>query len=220
LATSQYADVVVGLYLLISCHALIKLQTDKSSANAVFAGLNFGFLTFIKEEGLLIGTVLLILAIWHLLSTKNNSASLKNLLISFFVTAFPTIFIKLALAPNNRYLFLLTINGKLPNFNLDGYFLILYKYIQIFTDHRFYGIWIFLSILFLCNFKKYFSQKAKLLTAFYAFFFLGLTFLYLTTPEDLAWKISASLPRVLNYILPSMLFYHFYVWNLETKNAD
>ncbi|MCA9400638.1 MAG: glycosyltransferase family 39 protein [Candidatus Omnitrophica bacterium] len=222
-ATAQYADVQIGFYLLAGFILMVDSLSTKKPQSFFLFGIILGFMTFIKNEGIL---MMLFLTGLTLLSFGKEVFQHKRVLLWFFLalglTFIPTLYFKTFLAPPN--------DDILPNFawsNLRHY---RFMNLQIFftstfqelTHKKWCWIWIFsLSALLLNLPKLIFEEKCRGLFLFFVIYFFAIAAIYTTnTNISISWWLESSLARIIFSLLPSLLFLIFYSYWHKPKNLN
>ncbi|VAX37610.1 hypothetical protein MNBD_UNCLBAC01-1635 [hydrothermal vent metagenome] len=224
LATAQYADILISFYLLASIITLISTLRYQNNSLALLCGLFLGLMTFIKNEGIVFMLLLAALFSFFILyENRRHWKLLGHLAAGIALTACATIFFKLFLAPPNKDILANLTNVELTFFNLKGLMIVKNAILHEFLHKRWCLVWLFLSFLFVIGVPKFFKKECKIITLFFISYFLVILYIYLTTINfDLTWRLKSTLHRILFYLLPSLLFFGFYVhWrNDEIKNAS
>lgn len=225
LGTAQYADGLFSFYLLSSVMIFIYFQQEKDYSLATLLGLFLGFMTFIKNEGILICGLFSLIIFFNALSDKRQNLRIKISLLGcgllgLFFSSFSTLLLKLFLAPPNRDMFLNNLSEEFIYFNWGG-LIIIGNYIQKFlfsSTSNF--IWLLLILMFFLKTKKFFENENKMITSFFILYCSMITLNYITTVHfDLNWRLIRTFPRILYYLLPSLLLFHFYVWWGKDKHS-
>lgn len=210
LATSQYADIVLGFFALSSLWCLIKVKLENSQGYALLSGIFLGVLGFTKPEGLVASLLIAILSIPYLV-WQNKLKDKKNVLTSFFLAFFfcslPTIAFSLFFAsPNITFINGLASSAK-PS-DMERLWAILQFFPQELTSRKWQGIWLITFAGILLGRKKLFSPHL-ILIPFFLFSYLGITILYylLNTYFEINWWLEMTLNRILFSLLPAVLFW-------------
>ncbi len=222
LATAQYADILLGFYLLASLIGVISLLRKVSSSTALATALSMGLMSFTKNEGIVLTLLLTTLLSGALLWRRRNilrrprqwPESLRPLGVFWMalaVSLLPTIFFKLVLTPPNRDILIPSGGTSWPFWNTRGLRLIAGAARYEFFQQRWCWMWFFLTFLLIINPLKFIQRERKVVTAFFLGYGFILLYVYLTTIHfDLAWRLKSTLHRILFYLLPSWLFFAFY----------
>lgn len=220
LATSQYADAVLGYYLLAGLIVLTN-QDKLAPRSGMLLGLITGLIAFSKNEGLALAAILIVLG----LCRKGPATSRKNhaalLLAGFFIAATPVLIEKFFLAEPNRDFTLARLTATANLFNGQGIHEILHYTRLFFFDPGINYFWFFLLGLCITGTRRYFVTEQKPLTIFFIAYGLMVLLVYLTTAHyDLAWRLLRTGFRILYYLLPSLLFWHFGAWFAPPGRKD
>ncbi len=210
--TAQYADILLAYYILAVLLGIKLSFKENSKEWLILSGIFAGFMAFTKNEGLTIA--LLIILILLALSLAKRFA-VSRLMITAYLTGLvpsllPTVFFKIFLAPANRDILLFDPHAHLKFFNFEGCYIILssLNWALGLDDWKF--TWLLILFLILLNARQLYANENKLLTLFFITYFIIIFFIYLTTVNfDLSWRLNRTLPRILLYVLPSLLFFSF-----------
>lgn len=199
IAASQYADTLLGYFLLVTFIIGCEVSKTKSHQMALILGIVSSSLTWIKNEGILF---FLAFSFIFLISNFKN----KRIGIGYiFGTLLPIavlIHFKFELAPANDLINHDRGNGYVSLiFDSNRYLIILKSFFQV--SIRYYWIlFVFTAILILR--KVEFLQSPPFIVIY--LILAGFFTIYLTTPNDLQWHLDASLDRVFHQIFPSCLY--------------
>lgn len=224
LGTSQYADIILAYYLLASLAMLMIAIREKDSGCASLAGLLLGFMSFSKNEGIVIVFLLVIFNILYLVF-KESSKRPENLKIvrclgtATILSLLPVLIFKLLMTVPNRDIAVANSPGSLPFLNWGGFCLIINFFWQEWSNAHWHFLWPLAGTVIIFGIRRYFRRENKILSLFFTAYFLIVLFIYLTTVNfDLAWRLSRTIQRILFYLLPSFLFFVFYVsWQQEKE---
>ncbi|HPN87776.1 MAG TPA: hypothetical protein PLH56_00355 [Candidatus Omnitrophota bacterium] len=220
-ASSQYADIVIGFYLLASFYCLIQAKMKDNKTFALLSGIFLSILSFTKNEGLMASVIIGSLAIPYLL--KQRSLNKKKILLSFFVGVFisciPFIIFQFFYAPQN----LTFINGfesltKPSDFSrLKAIFMFYFFQLKTFSWN---GFWIILLVGLILGKKKMFNAQTIIIPLFLILYGGILTLYYfLNTYFDILWWLSQTFHRIVFSLLP-IIFYWLgtsLFWNKSQK---
>jgi hypothetical protein len=217
LGTSQYADVLLGYYLLASFVVITLLFRERDARYAVILSMIFGLMTFTKNEGIAIASILSLLVIAYLWTEKSfdqnfKKKALKMFFMTLVLAVSLTVYFKLFLAPRNRDIFIDPAKASLPYLNWEGFILTVEQMKAEALNRRWAFVWIFSAILVLLGWKKIFHKECKIFSLFFLFYFVILLLIYMTTVHfDLGWRLKYTLHRIYGYFLPSVLYFVFYI---------
>jgi hypothetical protein len=217
LGTSQYADVLLGYYLLAGFVAITLLFREQDARYAVILAIILGLMTFTKNEGIAIASILSLLVVTYLWIEKSfdqkfKKTATKSFLIALILAISLTLYFKLALAPRNRDIFIDPAKASLPYLNWDGLVLILGQMKAEALNRRWAFVWIFSTVLILLGWTKVFYKECKIFSLFFIFYFMVLILIYMTTVHfELSWRLKYTLHRIYGYFLPSVLYFVFYI---------
>ncbi len=225
-STAQYADTLLGYYLLASIVCIHLTFLKHSKPMALISGLMLGYMTFSKNEGIVMSILLIIMFGLYTftrrlpLVRKRQALSLIGcLLIGYLLTSSPTIILKLFIAPKNKDIFggLSAVHMKFLNW--DGFMLIVNAFKYELTHKRWAFIWGFLAFLFVAANRKIVYKECKIYLTFFVLYMTVLCFIYLTTVNfELSWRLKSTVHRICYYLLPSLLFFCYYA--LFRKKLD
>lgn len=212
-STSQYSDVLLGMYLLMSFVCISLTEKDNQPGYAACLGIILGFMTFTKNEGIVMaGLITFLFGLNCVLNKQLPLDQKKKILKLFFLflgaALIPTIYFKLFLAPRNRDI--LTSSGfdQFKFFNWEGLMIIFKAYKKEFLHLHWSYLWIYCGILILLRCHHIFRREFRVLSLFLILYLTALTFIYLTTVNfDLNWRLNNTFSRILSYLLPSVLYY-------------
>jgi len=210
ISLSQYADVIVGYYLLSSIFCLIMAKMKDSSLYALISGISIGFLSFSKNEGLVAALILLVLAVPYLLFYNKPS---KKTVLLFFLGAItfilPTLIFYVFYAPQS----ITFINGLTSTDKPVRFFRL--KFILSFYAVEFYnpnwrGLFIVMLAGILFGIKRSFNSRFIIIPAFMLIYAVIVTcYYFINTYFPLDWWVQVSLHRIVYALLPTGFFWMF-----------
>ncbi len=216
-ATSQYADIVLALYLLLSLIMIIYAIKQQDERLGIITGLLMGITGFVKNEGIVMVVLLIGLSsLWILFSKtiapKQRGRFFGYLLTGFCITFAAAIIFKVFMAPPSEDI--------LPDVSISKLTLSLWQRAHLLTtfalkemiNKKWCFMWIFVLLLTLLRAKRLFLRENILLTLFFLCYagIVGVVYI-INTQTDLSWWLEYSLPRIYFCLLPSGLFYAFYI---------
>ncbi len=217
LATAQYADILLAFYLLASIIVLPLMIREQHRGMALLWGVLLGLMTFTKNEGIVLallfaGITTLFLLLKNAGERKLNTKLLLFALLGIAMTSCFTIFFKFYLAPPNRDILTNLVLTDMKFLNWSGLMIIVNAFFDEISHRRWSFTWIFLIFLMGIRIPKLFYKECSVISFFFIAYGLVLLLIYLTTVNfDLSWRLTNTLPRILFYLLPSILFFGFYV---------
>lgn len=226
LATSQYADIVLAFFLL--CAVILTQLTLRipSWRLCLLTGFFIGELTFIKNEGLVMGLLLATLLSVGLIISRQHKIYilLIALSIGILITGSQTLYLKFHLARANSSI---TNNLSTTPTNknaLNNRFTALHKgMLKEYLNKQWTYVWIFLTGLIITGYKRWF-QKENLLSGLFLllyFFIVSGVYLFALPEVSLEWWIKWSLNRICMTLLPVALFYGFYLhWGHRPDSGE
>ena len=212
--TSQYADTVLAFYLLASVVCLNLTALHRCRGMATVSGLVMGLMSFTKNEGLVMSILLTGSFGLYLLCRRVPAAQKKQdlllipcLLLGYAVTSSATVILKLFLAPANKDIFGGAAGAEMEYLNMNGLTITAQALGKELTHQRWALMWWFvLGLAVLAN-RRLFYKENKIYLGFFASYLGVLLVIYLTTVNfDLGWRLKSTLPRILFYLLPTVLF--------------
>ena len=228
-ATSQYADSLLGYYLLAGFVTVSLLFRERNDHYAYLAGSVFGLLAATKNEGMVMSIIFLMLISVYTLTDKTlehplKIKMLKKFFLSLLVSALATMYLKTFLAQHSHDIIVDPRQTQLNYFNQDGLALIFKSTVEEMINKRWSCIWIFTGVLILLGNRQLFWNECKIFSLFFIIYAVILVIVYTTTTGfDLSWRIKNTLARILSYFLPSVLYFAFYInWRRtqETSHAS
>jgi len=232
LSLSQYADGILGYYLLASFLCLILAKTEHCKVFAFIGGCLTGFLSFTKSEGLIAAFFLIVLSAPYILwknTNKNKAPLIYAFLIAAGIAFIPTILLKILYSPGNQTfvngLTSIDMPSNLIRFKITlGFYLVemfgLIWNIVIFLnpkstmnyiEMKWCSVWVVLLTGFLLANRRGFKQPLIIFPCFLTLYGTTLTFYYyLNTYFPIEWWLQVTLNRVLSAILPITLFWIFW----------
>jgi 4-amino-4-deoxy-L-arabinose transferase-like glycosyltransferase len=236
LALSQYSDIVVGFYLLISLVCLIIGKSENKPSFYFLAGIFLGFLSFTKSEGLMAAALLLGLTLPYLW-IKNPSQLKKKMLLTLgmgtFLALIPAAIFYIAYAPDNQT-FINGLTSPSHPTNLGRLKIILSFYLIEFggtpvmylmqlknIESLWNTTWVILLAGLLLGWKRILHRDILIIPLFLLSYGLVITFYYmLNTYFEITWWLQVTLHRLAFSTLPSAIFWVFYsLFKKETSTV-
>ena len=211
--SSQTADVPLAFYILASIVLLYLAIQQNNRSLFVLSGFMAGLAGWVKNEGLLVIAISLIMLFFFCIKQK-TIGSFFQFITGIFFPALVIAYFKVALAPPGD----LFVGGLSENFSkvVDParYSLILQF---IFHEILYYGGWPFSLVLSLLvygfvfgfHLPKDFRKAFGVVLAIIGMQLIGYIGIYLITPYDLKWHLTTSLGRTILQVFPSLLFLFF-----------
>lgn len=191
------ADYPVSLYIGISCILFLK---NNSKNNLIYLGLSLALASSMKNEGVIITIVFLIII--YVYSTIYKFIDIKYIIISYFIFYLPTILFKMnySFVPNdfqNNEGLLSKILNKKPDTLINEIAYVFKFFIQYQVEFQ-KGILPLLSYFLIV----YGSNKQKMLTVFYWMLVLIYSSLFLFSSLDLKEHLDSAYHRINAQIYP------------------
>jgi hypothetical protein len=180
----------------------------------MMAGIIMGILTFAKNEGPVMAILLSSIFSGIILWDNSFRSQRKNILSFFFIGLFlalpATLIFKFTMSPPNRDMSFSILQNTGLIFNPQRLGQVFDFFYHAFNDQAWHFIWLLLGAMIILGPCYYVQKELKLITLFLLSFIFCLTIIYLSTPNfDLAWRLSRTVPRILFYLLPTVLFLSF-----------
>jgi len=221
-STTQYADILLGYFLLANIILLALLFKEKNTNLSFFTGIFLGLMTFAKNEGIVILLLLFSLSSIHLLLDKTLSRRqaiqlIGRLLGGAIIGSIGTLIFKLTMAPTTREVLFNPFTHELKYFNLEGISLTTKFYCVQFLSQDWNFIWIALGVIGVLQFPKFFQKECKVFAIFYLLYAIILLYVYISTAHfSLLWRLSCTASRIIANLLPSLIFFTFYtIWRKD-----
>lgn len=206
---SQYADIVIS-YFLTSILIFLTTILQKNQTNWIpLIGTNCGLLMFTKNEGFVLGLLLIALLLINLFRSE-CCKKIFTLFIFTLLTAWASIIFLTTIAPANPNFTNGLLSSTFPTSFERILFIIIYTISELFKPN-WNGLWITLSgiILYMLARKKKIQliHIPNLIVTY-----LGIVCFYyaINTHFEIAWWMGTTFNRILFTILPSLLFWIFY----------
>lgn len=203
-ATNGYADFILTFYYSASFLCLF-LWTRERHRGFVYLSLLFSALSLWAKTDAIILIIANMLAVAVYLSAIDRQ-SLKGGLFyiassALLVAAYLSIKRSIGIALSGDFIVKSFPDiGRIP--------LILYKYqIEFFGPKKWNISWIIFLFLFFINLRKAFSKNLNFISSVIVMAFLGYTFVYMVTPQDLSWHLSKSVSRLFIHFLPVVILW-------------
>ncbi|HOW35551.1 MAG TPA: hypothetical protein PL155_03985 [Candidatus Omnitrophota bacterium] len=217
LGTSQYADIILAYYLLATLIVLTSTVREKDNGCAYLAGLMLGFMSFSKNEGivitlLLVGITILYLSFKESPRRAENLKLIKCLVMATALSLLPILIFKLFMTVPNRDIALTKFSESFPFLNWEGLCLTINFLGQELLGAHWHFLWPLAGAAIILGARQCFRGENKILSLFFVAYLLVVILVYLTTVNfDLLWRLSRTAQRILFTLLPSFLFFVFYV---------
>lgn len=210
---TQCADVILGLYILLSAVSLCLAEKYNNNKFVSFAFFFAASAAFCKNEGILFFCVFVFL---YLLFIKKN---VKFILIGCLIPLICVLYSKVFLYGKSDLFSdrsLIEIIGKLCDFS--GYKLIVLHYIGN-TENLINLVILFVLGVLSGQRQDVLSTKSKLiLVSLTVLIFAGYFVIYLISPNDLNWHLASSSMRLTVHYTPLIIYLIFAVFNCCDKD--
>lgn len=216
LSTSQYADILLALYMLCAVVCLFLHIQTQTRGPLIMAAIILGLMTFVKNEGIVISLLIMgLFGLKLLIGLIKNKKWETNIIwfgLGYAAIAIVTACYKLFLTPENPDIVPFTKNVKYEFLNMDGFLLIVQAFFQQLLHPHWSYIWILLIMAFVCFMFRFLNRNNIWATAFIAAYAAVIIMIYMTTVNfDLEWRLTFTLKRIMFYCLPTVLFLTFKV---------
>lgn len=196
---SQYADTLLGLYLLLAVMSYRAASKDACSGTAMICGAALGLCIWTKNEGCILAALAFVFWMKRMLSARFRWPFLAGLLLPLAVW----LIFKITLAPPGDMLYDAGAEVWLQRLgDIDRYTILWEKlYINIQADYTVPTLLLLVYILIRIRLKR--APGADF--GFLCTSVLAYGGVYLLTPAPLEWQLDTSLSRLLHQLLPSVL---------------
>lgn len=227
----QYADIPLGFYYLITFVLITLFYSKKNFNYLILAGITSSFSSFTKNEGLLFIIIISLIFIIKIM-IKNRVENLKSVLF-YFLGVIPVLIlnisVKIKYSLENDVISDTNINLTFEKFfNLLRHHKVIIESINnLFSFSNlflFFPLFILIGLFLFIKFKKKYRTELENKERIYTPFFilisltLGYYFIYIITPNEIAWHINTSQDRLLLQLWPSVIFLFFLYFPKTIKN--
>ncbi|MFH1359655.1 MAG: glycosyltransferase family 39 protein [Candidatus Omnitrophota bacterium] len=215
MGTSQYSDIVLSYFLLASCLCLATAKLKNQLSFSLLSGLFLGFLSFSKDEGLVLAGILLILGIFYLGGwSRRGILSCPQKVIGFlvgcFISSLPTLLFKLVYAPANQTFINGLVSVTKPSTLFRFKMIMSFLAVEL-SQQLWNGLWIVVLIGVFLSLPRCVSKKISILPLLLlAYLSVVIVYYFTNTYFDIKWWLSVSLRRILFAILPVFLLWIFF----------
>ncbi len=219
LASSQYSDHVVGLYLMTLFGCFFLFKRTNVHGWLILSGLFLGALSFSKSEGLVLALISGSVISLFLLTAPIKVTDKKNAMLSFLIPAIiafiPTGIFQLTLAPDSHTF----INGltsttkptSLERLGVTAYFF----WIEL-TSIKWLGFWIIALAAAITNYRRAFSSTLLIAPVVITTYFLVVGGVYyVNTFFEIVWWLSTTLNRITFALMPATALWVFASFSKE-----
>jgi len=201
LATSQYSDALLGLFLLSAFISLLVAEKHKLPKLKILSMVFLGLMSFTKNEGLIAAGIAALLIFWH---ERSHKKELKGLILAFFVAALPTIIFTLFFAPKNEAFINGLVSTDKPT-NWSRLSVILIFPLFEFLSNKWNCFWLLAFGGILLAGKRLWRSTLGVI-GLSLVLYLGAVMLYyaVNTFFEIQWWLSTTLSRILFALLPTI----------------
>lgn len=213
LASSQYSDLLVGTFFLLTLASFFLYQKKDNTGFLQIALIALGSLSFTKSEGLVLSVISLgglsLALLLNPRDRKNIAGNAAGLAATFVLAFLISAIFQIFFAPNSHTL----INGftstEKPTSleRLAAVFVFLGKEI---TTPKWNGFWILAAIGLLAGWKKAVAGRLWVIPMLLAVYLAAIFGAYwMNTFFEIIWWLSTTMNRILFALIPSVLFWLF-----------
>ncbi len=196
---SQYADTMLGLYLLLALIAYRAVSTSAGAGAAAVCGAALGLCAWTKNEGFILAALALIFWGRRLLSARFRWPFLAGL----FLPLSAWLLFKITLAPPGDMLYDASAEVWLQRLGDADRYALLWKklYGNVRADYTVPTLLLLSYLLIRMTLKRAPGADFRVLCAA----LLAYCGIYLLTPAPLEWQLDTSLSRLLHQLTPATL---------------
>ena len=203
-ASSQYADTIVALFILITVVLFSKRQ-DKPLVFFLLLGFFSSMPIWVKNEGNIFFIFTSILMVHQY---KNEPPKI----FAFLIGTLPVVLLyscfKIFFAPDNDIIGALNTNTYGKVMNLDRYIIVVKHLIDTLIHH--FPVLLVLFFIVLVFYTKALFTRMSFIIFSTLFSYL---FVYIITPHDINWHLSSSLNRLIHHLYPSCIYCSFLIFD-------
>lgn len=211
-AANGYADMTFGIYFSLSALYLHFWMAEQKNIYLIISFLFLCFMVGVKNEGLLLGAINIVLSLIYVLRAKNtNKGAAKKAafyaVLACFVIAASVLYKKYSGLANENFDFsMISVSGIIPGMKKIP--AILYEYEKQFFGVKKWNIaWILFFALFIWRFKGAFKHNLSYMTSSIILFFAGYTFVYMFSVVEIDFLVRKTASRFLLHIFPVVIFW-------------
>jgi len=204
LYTSQYSDVLVGLFLLSAFMCLLLAQKYKLPKLKILSMVFLGLMGFTKNEGLIAAGIAALLIFWQ---ERKNKKELKDLIFIFVIASLPAIIFTLFMAPKNEaFINGLTSSDK-PSTLTRLMVICVYPWFE-FISGKWNGFWLLAVGGIILSGKKLWQSTLGTMGLSLIFYLLVVMAYYqVNTFFEIQWWLSTTLSRILFALIPTIVLW-------------
>jgi len=205
LYTSQYSDALVGLFLLSAFLCLVLSEKHDIPKLKILSMVFLGLMSFTKNEGLVLAAIAAMAIFWH---ERNNKKQLKNLIITFLITALPTIIFTLFIAPKNEAFINGLLSANKPTHWTRLAIILMYPWRVEFIASYWHGLWyLIFSGIILAGRKLWKSILGIIGLTLTLYIGIVMANYAINTFFEIGWWLSTTLSRILFALLPTIVLW-------------
>lgn len=205
LATSQYCDILLGLFFLASLVVIYQSYVSQKNEFLLLGGIFLGLLSITKPEGTILAGIVFLATHFYLLQQKNKQETLFVFWLSTLIAGIPAILFLLFLSPGNQTF----ING-LTSITQPSTLLrlkIILAFFIVEVSHIKWGfLWGLILLAGLLNLNRIFKKDLFIFFFPIAVYLLIIfTYYWVNTYFKIDWWLAVSLSRILSSLLPAII---------------
>ena len=205
LATSQYCDILIGIFLLGALGAVQQAQSSSAKPYLVLTGIFIGTLSFTKPEGAILAAIVFVAA--HILILKNTHrpSGLVWFWASALTAGIPTILFQLFLSPGNQT-FINGISSAIQPAALMRLKIILAFLCVELASIKWGFLWWLILLAGVLNFNRIFRKEFIIFPGvIFCYMLVVLLYYWVNTYFKIEWWLLVSLSRILSALIPAVI---------------
>jgi hypothetical protein len=213
LASSQYSDLLMGTFLLLTISSFLLYIRSKDPGTLQIAILAAGLMSFTKSEGLILALVtIMMMGIAITMDSKDQkifSQNIWKLLLTLAAAFLVTTIFQLFYAPNSHTFIngFVSIEKPAGIERLEAVFVFLGREL---VSLKWNGLWLLAAAGVLVTGKRAFRNGLWTVPAIIlAYLSIIFGFYWVNTFFDIAWWLSTTLNRILFALTPTIIFWLF-----------
>ncbi|MBF0388279.1 MAG: hypothetical protein HQL20_10605 [Candidatus Omnitrophica bacterium] len=219
LASSQYSDLLVGVWFLSALLAFRLFKERGHTAYLLLALMSLGFMSFTKSEGLVLAVIALTaMGLDIILSADSRKAALNawpHLAWAAGLAFSPTIYFQLCLAPDSHTFINGLVSATKPASIERLQAALMFLGIEVLSP-KWNGFWLILAGGIILAGIKALRRGLWVVPAIIGLYLLSVVAVYtINTFFEIFWWLSTTLNRILFALLPALVF-----WLFSTLQAD
>ena len=211
LSYSQYADIIMGYYLLCTILTLVLAKKQGALSWCILSGLFLGLLSFTKTEGFAFAALItLFSSIYFLWNNPEGKKQILYFLGAALLTGIWTLVFKWFYATENMSFINGLTSADKPStwrrLQIIGYW-----YYREFISYHYNGLWFVLLAGLVINIKNCLNRYLWIIpTILFIYFSIITAYYYINTYFEITWWLRVSLHRINYALIPLACFWIFY----------